>query len=51
MLEHEIAYIIAVIYVLFYLIVVGVLLFVLATLSMYAFCYLLKLGRKLFDEW
>lgn len=51
MLEHEIAYITAVTYVLFHLIVVGLLLFVLAALSMYAFYYLLKLGRKLFDEW
>lgn len=51
MLEYEITYITAVAYVLFHLIVVGVLLFVLATLSMYAFYYLLKLGRKLFDEW
>lgn len=51
MLEYEIAYITALAYVLFHLIVVGLLLFVLATLSMYAFYYLLKLGRKLFDEW
>ena len=51
MLEYEIAYITALVYVLFYLIVVGLLLFVLTTLSMYAFYYLLKLGRKLFDEW
>ncbi|WP_337767388.1 hypothetical protein [Phascolarctobacterium succinatutens] len=51
MLEYEIAYITALAYVLFHLIVVGLLLFVLATFSMYAFYYLLKLGRKLFDEW
>lgn len=51
MLEYEIAYITALAYVLFHLIVVGLLLFALATLSMYAFYYLLKLGRKLFDEW
>lgn len=51
MLEYEIAYITALAYVLFHLIVVGLLLSVLATFSMYAFYYLLKLGRKLFDEW